>query len=154
MPHLNYKIDFTAEVFVVHKNKVLLRLHDKYNKWLGVGGHIDLGEDPNEAAMREVKEEVGLDIRLHSSVPLFKHEGYRELIPPAFMNRHGITQTHEHVSLVFFAVSDTDELHIHQGAEKAECRWFTKEELDDKRILQHIRDYAKAALNAVNAHPK
>jgi len=25
------QIDFIAEVFVVHKDKVLIRLHDKYN---------------------------------------------------------------------------------------------------------------------------
>ena len=59
MPHIHEKIDFTAEVFIVHHNRVLLRLHDKYNIWLSVGGHIELNEDPMEAAIREVKEEVG-----------------------------------------------------------------------------------------------
>lgn len=150
MPHLNYYVDFTAEVFVVHKNKVLLRLHDKYNKWLGVGGHIDPGEDPNEAAVREVKEEVGLDVTLYKgSTPSFNHKGYQELIPPAFMNKHDINATHEHVALVFFATSNTDKLHIHEGAEKAECRWFTKEELNDPNIMEHIRYYARTALEAL-----
>ena len=67
MPHLHEKIDFTVEVFIVHKNRVLLRLHDKYRIWLSVGGHIELDEDPNQAAIREVKEEVGLDIELVDS---------------------------------------------------------------------------------------
>lgn len=52
MPHIHEKIDFTAEVFVVYKNKVLLRLHDKYKIWLSVGGHIELHEEPNQAAVR------------------------------------------------------------------------------------------------------
>lgn len=56
MAHIHYKNDFTVEVFVVHQDKVLLRLHDKYKIWLSVGGHIDLDEDPNKAAIREVKE--------------------------------------------------------------------------------------------------
>jgi 8-oxo-dGTP pyrophosphatase MutT (NUDIX family) len=60
MPHIHEKIDFTAETFIVYKNKVLLRLHDKYKFWASVGGHIELHEDPNEAAVREAKEEVGL----------------------------------------------------------------------------------------------
>jgi len=62
MPHIHEKIDFTAEVFIVHHNRVLLRLHDKYNIWLSVGGHIELNEDPMEAAIREVKEEVNIEI--------------------------------------------------------------------------------------------
>ncbi len=32
-----------------NKGVVLLRLHEKYNIWTGPGGHIDPGEDSNEA---------------------------------------------------------------------------------------------------------
>ena len=80
MPHINNKIDFTVEVFIVYNNKVLLRKHDKYKIWLGVGGHIELDEDPNQAAVREVKEEVGLDIMLFDkNTPAFNIENYKEL---------------------------------------------------------------------------
>jgi len=44
MPHIHEKIDFTADVFVVYKDKVLIRKHDKYDKWLAAGGHIELDE--------------------------------------------------------------------------------------------------------------
>ena len=64
MPHIHEKIDFTVEVFIVHKDKVLLRMHDKYHLWLSVGGHIELDEDPVQGIIREVKEEVGLDIKI------------------------------------------------------------------------------------------
>ena len=72
MPHIHEKIDFTVEVFIVHKDKVLLRMHDKYKKWMSVGGHIELHEDPVEAAHREVKEEVGLDIELVGNPRIFE----------------------------------------------------------------------------------
>ena len=58
MAHIHEEIDFTASVLIVHKNKVLLRKHEKYNIWLGPGGHIELNEDPNETAVKEAKEEV------------------------------------------------------------------------------------------------
>lgn len=45
MPHIHDKIDFTADVFIVHKNKVLLCMHDKYHMWLCVGGHIELTDN-------------------------------------------------------------------------------------------------------------
>ena len=105
MPHIHEKIDFTAEVFIVYQDKVLLRQHDKYKKWLSVGGHIELDEEPNQAAVREVKEEVGLDITLHNEEDLSITEGhgYQELIPPEFMNIHKINDTHQHITLVYFA---------------------------------------------------
>ena len=63
MPHIHEKVDFTVEVFIVYKNKVLLRMHDKHHAWISIGGHIELGEDPEESAIREVKEEVGLEAK-------------------------------------------------------------------------------------------
>ena len=33
------------------------------NKWLGVGGHIEENETPDECFVREVKEETGIDIK-------------------------------------------------------------------------------------------
>jgi len=37
MPHIHEKIDFCAEAYIVYNNKVLLRIHDKLDKWLSVG---------------------------------------------------------------------------------------------------------------------
>lgn len=53
---------FTATVYIVHKNKVLLHHHAKLGKWLPPGGHLEPNETPPEAARREVLEETGLEI--------------------------------------------------------------------------------------------
>ena len=153
MPHIHEKIDFTVEVFVVCSNKVLLRKHDKYKIWLGAGGHVELDEDPPEAARREVKEEVGLDVELYHAHPLdFPSDGqFTDLAPPIFLNRHHISATHEHVTLVYFARAATDRLHLSTTEVSEECRWFTREEIDDPQwgIHPHIRRYALAALDAL-----
>lgn len=152
MPHLHEKIDFTAEVFIVFKEKVLLRKHDKYGLWLSVGGHIEDAEDPNEAALREVREEVGLDVKLAQPdrTPLAPQEGYTELIPPQFMNRHRINPTHEHVTLIFFAQAETDKLHLSTSEASEECRWFSRSEIaSSDEIKEHIKRYALAALDAL-----
>jgi len=41
-------------------NKVLLIFHPYIKQWIQPGGHIDDGESPIEAAIREVYEETGL----------------------------------------------------------------------------------------------
>lgn len=33
------------------------------DKWIGVGGHFEEGESPEECLLREVKEETGLDLK-------------------------------------------------------------------------------------------
>ena len=150
MPHIHEKIDFTVEVFIVYKNTVLLRKHDKYNIWLSVGGHIELDEDPNHAAIREVKEEVGLDIELYNPFhyEMEQSSTYHELIPPFFLNRHTIHEAHQHITLTYFAKAPTNEIHQITAEEKSnELRWFTEEDLKQKKDLsQHVRMYAQKAL--------
>ena len=52
MAHIHEKIDFTVAIFVVHDSKILLIHHRKLDKWLSLGGHIELDEDPEIAALR------------------------------------------------------------------------------------------------------
>lgn len=150
MPHINEKIDFTVEVFLVYQDTVLLRKHDKYNIWLSIGGHVELDEDPNQAAIREVKEEVGLDIVLESSLKPFEMQTqkYQELIPPYFMNRHRLSETHEHVEMVYFAKAPTDQITETVEREKSSAiKWFTKSEIEaNTEINEAIKHYALKAL--------
>jgi ADP-ribose pyrophosphatase YjhB (NUDIX family) len=156
MPHIYPNgNDFTADVFVVHKNKVLLRMHDKYKIWLAVGGHIEIDEDPNEAAIREVKEEVGLDIVLSGKCSSsetrrlkFMFEGCKELMVPRRMNIHPINEHHNHISLVYFATSETDDVKPSGSDVSNEWRWFDMEDLEKNNlgIKESIRYYAVEAL--------
>jgi 8-oxo-dGTP pyrophosphatase MutT (NUDIX family) len=151
MPHIHEKIDFTVEVYIVHNDTVLLRKHDKYKMWLSVGGHIEPDEDPIEAAIREVKEEVGLNVIIYSgnkTLPCTKD--YRELIPPEFMNRHRINEQHEHVTLVYFAISSSNKA-VALEEKRGECKWFKRADIDRKahEIQEHVRTYSKAALDTI-----
>ena len=45
---------------LLYRNK---KKHDiNHNKWIGVGGHVEPNETIDECAIREVKEETGLDV--------------------------------------------------------------------------------------------
>ncbi len=154
MAHLHEKIDWTVDVFIVQGDAVLLRKHDKYKRWLVPGGHIELDEEPTQAALREVREEVGMEVKLVGEIPPIGEEGeYEELLAPRFMNIHGVNENHKHISLVYFATAEDRE--TKQGEEEVsdELKWFTREELDNPSfgVSETIRHYARAALDELGS---
>ncbi len=167
MPHIHEKIDFVADIFIVYNNKVFLRKHDKYKIWLSVGGHVELDEDPNQAAIREAKEESGLDVVLYKGGLMWENNKGsdsdfsmivkndpnqdKDLIPPLFMHRHKISDTHEHISLVYFATATSDKIEISDdaGDRSDEYGWFSKEDLDKLDLHDRIRFYAETALETL-----
>lgn len=152
MAHIHEKIDFTVEVFIVHKNKVLLRMHDKFKFWLSIGGHIELNEDPIEAAYREVKEEVGLDIHIigdaQGPIGGSENRGYKYLIPPRYLGRHPVNETHEHITLVYFATTESDTVSesVLDHEKGVETKWFTIAELEEADLVPNVKFYATEAL--------
>lgn len=147
MAHLHDKIDWTVSVFIVHKNKVLIRKHEKYKAWLGVGGHIELDEDQIQAGKRECLEEVGLAVTLHNEREYGATEdGRTNVPPPAFMNRHFVSETHEHIDFIYFAESESDSV-IPENHDDV-WLWLTREELlAHAEVSTEIKRYALSALD-------
>src|SRR4030067_2349953 len=106
MAHIHELIDFTIEIFIVYKNKVLLIHHRALDKWLPVGGHIELDEDPEQTLFREIEEETGLtDIKVLGSKLSLERDGFKSLFAPAYLDIHRINETHRHIGMVYFGAS-------------------------------------------------
>lgn len=157
MPHIHTEpgqIDYSADTFVVYQNKVLFRFHDKHKMWLAPGGHVELHETPEEAALREVKEETGLEVSLYQgALKQFSNEpdGQKELVAPLFMNVHNINSDHRHIAFIFAASAQTDTICEPEGYEKSGgCVWLTKEEIvAHPDIQESMKNYALKALELV-----
>lgn len=133
----------------MYRKRVLLRKHDKYDIWLGVGGHVEPDEDPAEAAVREVREEVGLELELPPApdVPRGEGDSHRQLPLPRYLDRHRISDTHEHVACVYFGSVSHDAIVPGEGEAEVEHRWLTIEQVLDLEVMPSIRFYAFKALS-------
>jgi len=143
---------FTASIYIVHKDKVLLHLHKKYNKMLPLGGHIEANELPEEACIREAQEESGLIINLYNSNldgPLsnsFKASHEKPLLKPMHMILCEVNPEHYHIDLNYYATTDSYHLNPLEG-ESNLLYWYTKEELNEvQNVPPDVIVLAKEAL--------
>jgi 8-oxo-dGTP pyrophosphatase MutT (NUDIX family) len=147
MAHIHEKIDFTVAIFVVHESKVLLIHHRKLDKWLPLGGHVELEEDPEQAALREAKEESGLDVELLGERPPTTGPGSRALIAPRFLDIHRITDTHEHIGMIYWARPRGGAVTL-ATEEHHDIRWCGDRELDqlEPPMSDAVKWYCRQAL--------
>lgn len=142
--------DFTVAVFVVHRNRVLLHLHQKLQLWLPPGGHIEAHELPDDAAVREVMEEAGISVRLADARdgPIDRSDQPRQLTRPAGIQLESISPDHEHIDLIYFAVpvSEHDDVVVSEG-----MLWLNLAEIGSRPdITDEILDWATRAVTFIN----
>jgi 8-oxo-dGTP pyrophosphatase MutT (NUDIX family) len=165
MAHIHEKIDFTVAIFVVHEKKILLVHHRKLNRWLPLGGHIELDEDPEQAALREAKEESGLEVELLGERPPVTSSGTRALIAPRFLDIHRISDTHEHIGLIYWARPKVGSARcadrtLQRGVpatlatgEHHDIRWCSADELDKLQppMSDAVKWYCHSAIREISS---
>ncbi len=151
MAHIHEKIDFTVAIFVVHDRKILLIHHRKLNAWLPLGGHIELDEDPEQAALREAKEESGLDVVLLGERPPTTGPGTRALITPRFLDIHRISETHEHIGMIYWARPRDSAQAKCATEEHHDIRWCSERELEalEPRMSDAVKWYCRKAIEEI-----
>ena len=151
MAHIHEKIDFTTCIFVVHEAKVLLIHHRKLDKWLPLGGHIELDEDPEQAARREAREESGLEVELLGERAPTTEPGTRALISPRFLDIHRITDTHEHIGMIYWARPKSGSATL-AAAEHHDIRWCSVADLETltPSMSNAVKWYCRKAIEEVS----
>lgn len=133
---------FTVAVFVVHNQKILLLKHRKLNMWLPPGGHVDANELPDDAAVREVMEETGLDVSLVGEKGL--NINYpRQLIIPRGIQVEDIQADHQHINLVYFATL-VGKSQFTPNKESTKMGWYSLDDLP-LDVNDEIRAWCKRA---------
>ncbi|MCC6943218.1 MAG: NUDIX domain-containing protein [Thermomicrobiales bacterium] len=137
--------DFTVAVFVVSDGKVLLHFHKKLQRWLPPGGHIEPGELPDSAAVREVLEETGIHIRLSCDQlnEVAAEDQPRQLCRPAGIQLAQIRPGHEHIDLIYFATAVS-------GALTGGAGWYGPESWPNLQLTDEVMSWCRSAVDQVD----
>jgi 8-oxo-dGTP diphosphatase len=132
-PDCFYRV--TIKGLCVRDGKILLvREGDSHSgKWEMPGGGLDFGENIGEAFKREIREEMGLNVRRMSERPVY-------VWTHRYNKKRGIDW---YYSCVIAYQVEFEHLNITPTDECEEIRFFTKEELADFDLsaqTQELRD--------------
>jgi 8-oxo-dGTP pyrophosphatase MutT (NUDIX family) len=152
MAHIHELIDFTVAIFIVHEDRVLVIHHRKLDRWLPIGGHVELDEDPEQAALREAREESGFEVELVGERPPTTSPGTRALIAPRFLDIHKITNTHQHIGMIYWARPKSGRLTL-APAEHHDIRWCSSIDLDtlNPPMTEAVKWYCRQALTELKS---
>jgi 8-oxo-dGTP pyrophosphatase MutT (NUDIX family) len=112
-------VHVTASAIVIGERGVVLHRHKRLGLWLQPGGHVDAGETPWDAAVREAVEELGLAVE-HDRGWLAAN-GRPRL---AHVDVHPGPRGHTHLDLRYVVVAPCDDPAPPAG-ESPDARWFT-----------------------------
>ena len=122
---------FTATGFVVDEKSILLHWHNKLDMWLPPGGHIEPGEDPEQAIIREVLEETGLAVKVINTGPELKQNYPLQVPPPLTILIEDIDDPvsgfHKHIDMIYVCTLVNSNLERSSSVE-----WVSRSDLIDR----------------------
>lgn len=117
----------TASAWVVNpaRTRVLMVYHKIYDSWSWTGGHADGDEDLARVALREVREETGVQSARLLSGDIFSLES---LTVDGHEKRGKYVSSHLHLNVTYLLeADDADPLTVCEE-ENSGVRWFTLDE--------------------------
>lgn len=129
---------FTASSWIVNqdRSRVLMAYHNIYNTWSWTGGHADGESDLLSVAIREAREETGIE----NISPISTNIYSIEIIPVNAHMKHGrFVSPHLHLNVTFLLTAD-DHQKIHcKPDENSAVAWLPLNEAADNRDEPHMK---------------
>lgn len=118
---------FTVSIWTVNKarTKTLMAYHNIYDSWAWIGGHADGIEDLCSVALRELREETGIQNAALVSPEIFSLE---ILTVDGHVKRGSYVSSHLHLNLTYLAEADEEEKLTVNETENQAVRWWSFED--------------------------
>jgi len=131
----------TASAWVVSKDrkKVLLAYHNIYDSWAWLGGHADGEKDLLQVAIREVKEESGIECVNPVMDNIYSLE---VLTVDGHIKKGEYVSSHLHLNVTYLLEADPDAYIHYKPDENKAVGWFELNEVYKKSsepwFIEHI----------------
>jgi 8-oxo-dGTP diphosphatase len=135
---------FSVSVFCRNAGAVLLVRHKRLGTWLPVGGELEPGETPLEAARRELREETGLE---GAFLPALGVDG----TPPGFMGYEEHLAGSKGLHMNFAFVAEVASRELAPCDEWDAARWVGAADLASLPCPENVRELAELALEVAAA---
>ena len=134
---------FSVAVYARRGDRVLVIHHHRLRTWLPVGGELEDGETPLEAARRELREESGLEGRFRPLAGAIDGE------PPGYLGyeEHVAGSKGLHMNFVFVADVDPT-VDVRPNHEFGEYRWVDAAGLAALESPLNVRELGFRALES------
>lgn len=121
---------------IIENNKVLLVYEKNGNFWGFPKGHMEKGENEIETALREVKEEVGLDVEI-----IDKERRY--------ILNYIIRDEIDKTTVLYLAIPKNKEI-VMQESEIEKVKWCDFEEALETLTFDNSKEVFKKVINDLN----
>jgi 8-oxo-dGTP pyrophosphatase MutT (NUDIX family) len=134
---------FSVAVYARRGERVLVIEHRRLQTWLPIGGELEAGETPIEAAARELREETGLAGAFRPLVDAL------DGVPPGLIGyeEHQAGSKGLHMNFVFVCEVPA-QAEVVPNDEFGNFRWVNRVELAELESPLNVRQFGYLALDA------
>ena len=143
----------SARAAIIKDNKILMGFEPEHEKglrgnhWETPGGHIEPMEDVIDGLKREIKEEIGTDVKIKEKLPFFFSYS-SEIVDKKYKGNYGI--------VIFFLCELTGEPDLEKATDKEfnELKFIGKEEfyelVEKNKVMVFDKEFVPKLMEKLN----